>query len=199
MKLEEFIDRANSQPVVEKQRIIRVPGPELKKLLAGTRAVPVLDIISHPDQSEEVRIFRYKHILEQGVTSAEMTGWQLAHPNHKLPDDLLALLARVNGIHLWADTATGRSYFGVLPLNEWCDAATWDCAFLFAEPPQGHLVMSYHDNSDEFLILDTGTSSYFLIDGETGDKHPLGRTAEEFITLWWDHANVLDPRFETAG
>ena len=40
-------------------------------------------------------------------------------PRHPLPGDLQELLQHADGLHLWADLDTGRSYQGLAPIAEW--------------------------------------------------------------------------------
>lgn len=40
-------------------------------------------------------------------------------PRHPLPQDLVELVMRANGIHLWADLDDGRAYEGLAPIEEW--------------------------------------------------------------------------------
>jgi hypothetical protein len=114
---------------------------------------------------------------------------------------LKEFLTRVNGVHLWGDLATSRAYFGILPLQEWQDAKDADWAMMFDTPPTGRLVISYHDNGDGFLVLDTRGPDYLWYDLEDLDNPKLvGRTVAQLLDFWWKETEWLDPRrFGDAG
>jgi SMI1/KNR4 family protein SUKH-1 len=113
--------------------------------------------------------------------------------------DLKEFLTRVDGVHLWADLASARAYFGILPLNEWQDAQIVDWAAMFETAPAGRLVISYHDNGDDFLVLDTRAPEYLWYDLEDFDNPKrVGRTVAEMLDFWWRETAWLDPR-RTGG
>ncbi len=197
MEIVEFSALASAQQPIVKDRRVSVHGPDLAALLQSGRAIPLLEVLNHPDQTYEVKRFTYGHILEPGATDAQISSWAAEHPSHLIPDDLKAVLKQVNGIHLWADLAKKRSYFGVLPVAEWRDAATWEWGLLFIEPPTGLVAMSYHENGDFYLILDTVTGVYYWYDTEDfGRPTMIGRSASELLGWWWTKAQDNDPRIE---
>jgi hypothetical protein len=103
-------------------------------------------------------------------------------------------MAEVDGIHLWANLETGRSYVGILPLKEWEDAATWLLAGSFRSPPVGVLVLSYHDNGDYFLLLDTARSVYLWWDPQDPDGSEVVANGVPQLLDWWlDKASELRP------
>src|SRR5437762_2977974 len=61
----------------------------------------------------------HQHVFGQPLVEQEVTDWLQRRPNYRLPNDLVALLRKANGIHLCADSATGRAYEGLAPLSEW--------------------------------------------------------------------------------
>jgi hypothetical protein len=197
MDIDTFVSLAEAQPVVEVQRTVSVHGPHLQALIADREFILLSDIMAHPDQRQEQRLFRHKHILGPGAGTSEIAAWEAEHPHHPLPDDLIALLKRANGIHLWADIATGLSYYGILPLSEWRDARSVEWNEMFIEPPKGQLVISYHDNGDYFLVLDTKERCYYWYDLQDFDNPELvGRNVEELLTWYWQQADELDPRLD---
>ena len=170
-------------------------GPKLKASMAENTALTAAEIIAHPDQREELRTFRYGHVVGAGLPPAEIEDWQTQHPEHPLPADLKELLMRVNGVHLWADLDTLRAYFGILPLEEWQDVRQAGWAMMFETPPVGQLVLSYHDNGDYFLVLDTSRQTYVWYDLQDFDNpKQVGRTVEELLDFWWRETAWLGPR-----
>ena len=195
MTIHELFERVAAQPVVTIQRMVSIPGPKLQALLAEGKPILVTDLMAHPDQHQELRTFRYGHVLGPGTNADAIRAWQGRHPEHPLPPDLTEFLQRVNGIHLWADLESSRSYFGILPLNEWQDARDVHWAMMFESPPVGQLAVSYHDNNDNFLVLDTQQQRYMWYDREDFDrpKH-AGSTVAELLDFWWQETAWLDPR-----
>ena len=66
---------------------------------------------------------------------------------------------------------------------------------MFDERPHNLLVLSYHDNGDYFLVLDTRSSEYWWYDLQDFD-HPkrVGTTVAEMLDFWWRETAWLDPR-----
>jgi hypothetical protein len=158
----------------------------------------IAEVIAHPDQHKERRPFRYGHVLGAGLSRAAISAWQSSFPLHRLPADVAEVLASVNGVHLWADLAVGRSYFGIAPLDEWKDLASLGWALV--DGMTASLVISYHENGDFILVLDTAASRYDWLDHEDIDNPvTVGRTFSEMLRWFWDHAQSLDPTGERAG
>lgn len=195
MDVADLVARANAQQPISITRVVSVPGPELKAQMRSGKAMLLSEVYAHPDQSSEIRRFTYRHLLQPGASASEVALWQDAHPRHRLPDDLIALVQRVNGIHLWADVSAQRSYFGILPMAEWRDAAEIEWAMLFQTKPIGLLVLSYHDNGDDYLVLDTNRGTYYWYDLEDFDNPKvIGRDVGTLLGWWWNESNSLDPR-----
>ena len=198
MKTDEFIRLALAQQPLSKDRRISVPGPELMDILQSGQPITFAEIINHPDQTYEVRNYLYGHILEAGIPKEEISEWQVKHPFLRLPEDAKILLEQVNGIHLWADIKEKRGYFGILPLAEWCDVASWEWSLLFEKPSPDKVVMSYHENGDFYLVLDTVDGRYYWYDTENIDKPTfIGSSVEELLSWGWNMAQELDPRKES--
>ena len=68
---------------------------------------------------------------------------------------------------------------------------------MFETPPVGCLVMSYHDNGDYYLVLDTNGPKYLWFDLQDFD-HPVnvGTTVTSLLDWWWQQTDWLDPRRE---
>jgi hypothetical protein len=198
LELLEFISRARRQAVVVVERTVNVPGPSLRALLDKKRAMPLTEVLAHPDQHREQRSFRHGHILGPGLSERELATWQERHPEARLSASVLNLLREVDGIHLWADLDRGGSHFGVLPLREWV-AAHQHVATGDKELPRSALVVSYHENSGCFLVLDTVTDRFTWFDAESSsDSDVVAESVEEWLGWWWEFARELDPRNQTA-
>ena len=197
MEIHDFIKRVHAQPVITVERTIRVPGPTLLALLAEDRPPTVAELDAHPDQHSERRTYHDAHVLGPGLTESVIDDWQSRHVGHRLPNDLRDLLTQVNGIHLWADLESSRGYAGIHPLEEWDDAADSVVAELFEERPVGQLVLSYHENGDYSLILDTNGPQYRWHDhGDFDDFEVAGSTVEQLLDFWWKEIAWLDPTKE---
>ena len=196
MTTDEFLDRVAAQPMLTIERDVSVPGPQLKALMAEGKPIMLSDLMAHPDQHKERQTFRYAHLIGAGLSGDSIDAWQAAHREHPLPPDLKEFLTRVNGVHLWGDLATSRAYFGILPLQEWQDAAHVEWAAMWLdETPVGQLALSYHDNGDAFLVLDTRATEYLWYDlGDFGNPKRAGRTVAELLDFWWLETAWLDPR-----
>jgi len=195
MTTNEFINRCIRQPVVSIQQEVSVFGPTLKSLVASSKYMRLSDILTHPDHGHETRTMEYAHVLGEGLRVAEIEEWQATHPQHVLPADLKQFLTRVNGIHLWADLETSRAYFGVLPLNDWQDVLLSDQAILFDSAVRGMLSISYDNNGDYRLVLNTAVPEYVWFDLEDlcNPQH-IGPKVADLLDFWWNETSWLDPR-----
>jgi len=191
----QLIEQARAQPEVAVMRDVSVPGPELAALLHSGRPLLVSALLEHPDQHRERRQYRYGHVLGPGLAHQGIRGWQDLHPESVLRDDVWDLLTQVDGVHLWADLETRRSYFGIRPLDEWRSTRDDDAGALFQEQPRDTLVLSYHENGDYFLLLHPGENRFVWYDPQSpGDSRTIGASVAELLDWWWDRAQELDPR-----
>jgi hypothetical protein len=181
MTIDEFIARAEAQPEVVRERLVRIWGPQLSAEIAAGRLRNLAEIYAHPDQTSEPRIFRYGHSLGPALRSDE-------------------ILLRANWIHVWADLDVGRAYFGLAPLAEWEDASRVGWASMFEVPPRGAVAISYHENGDDYLVLDTAASEYRWYDLQDFDSpRRVGSTVSHLLEWLLNAAQALDPRRERAG
>lgn len=163
MTFEQLLERIAGEPDRTAEQEIRVPTVELMNDLRGAKAMRLDELVADARHNTERRTFRTGHLLEPPVSLAELDQWRAAWPKHPLPNDLVALLGRANGIHLWADLDEGRAYEGLAPLAEWCLARQkmWGED---ADPDllaDRFLALSYHTDGAAFVVL----SSRF--------RHPL--------------------------
>jgi hypothetical protein len=146
------------------------------------------DFLSAPGRRSEQRQMRYRHNLGMPATQDAIEAWQGRQPNHPLPQDLQALVRRFNGIHLWADTNTGRSYFGLAPIEE------WELARIKMYGPTAdrnllddrYVALSYDQGAEAFVVLDVASGTYFLMDTAGPDEtSPIAKSAEELLDWLW--------------
>lgn len=146
-------------------------------------------------QSEGQREVRYGHVLGSPASLEAIHAWGTQHPSHPLPADLEALVARVNGIHLWANLETGRSYEGIAPIEEWDLARV---KMFGAKAPQSllddrYLAISYHSDGGAFIVLDVDSGKYYLMDpAGPNETVPFGSSVEELLD--WCRENRRAPR-----
>ena len=114
-----------------------------------------------------------------------------------------ALVNLVNDVVAGPDesVAEGRApYFGIRPLSEWTEVGLSERRFLFDEPMPEALVISYHDNGDYFLVLDTQENSFTWYDlQDFRDTRTVKHSVGELLDWWWELAQELDPRRDAAG
>lgn len=192
MKVDEFLTNVRSQEVVTLERDVSVAGPQAQALLASGRAITLAEYVNHPDRRIERRTFRYRHILGPGLSAAALDDWQERFRDYPLPQDLRHFLMQADGVHLWANIEEQRAYFGILPLEEWTDAASGPYSFVFDTPPRAALIISYRQDTAGFTVLDTEGPSYFWCDLYSRPEL-IGTTVESLLAHWWTHCR-LDPR-----
>jgi hypothetical protein len=193
----ELIDLVSRQPEVAVDRVVRVHGPNLDAVIQTGKPLLVSELLSHPDQHSETRHFRYGHILGRGCPDAAIAEWQQRRGGC-LSADVVDLLRRIDGIHLWADLDEGRSYFGILPLVGWCNAHQCESALLFENQPPDTFLMSYHDNGDYFLLLDVAKNEFKWFDPQSpDDSRIIGTSVSALLDWWWEYTQELDPRLDS--
>jgi hypothetical protein len=145
-----------------------------------------LDDLVHAIRADRSQV----HVFGKPITRLEMAKWFRRWPDHPLPDNLMTLLRRANGIHLCADPVTGRSYQGMAPLDEWRLArhAMWGPD---AEPnslDDRFLALSYHTDASSYVVLDVRRRKYFHMDSCGADETtPIGRSVEDLLSWLWAH------------
>ena len=124
------------------------------------------DFLAAQGRQAKQRPVRYRHILGGPLSQSAMEDWQCLHPSYPLPSDLREIILRCNGIHLWANAETGRSYSGLAPIEE------WDLARIKMFGPGAdksllddlYLAISYHEEGAAYAALDVTSGRYFLMD-----------------------------------
>jgi hypothetical protein len=146
------------------------------------------DFLSAPARTER-REYRYGHITGAPASRKTIDEWKKRRSIDHLPVDLEELIGRINGIHLWANVETGRSYVGLAPIEEWETAqvkmygATAD-----AGPPDDRLIaLSYHQDGASFVVLDVASGRYYLMDAAGPDEtSPIGESVAELLDWMWN-------------
>src|SRR5262245_37322754 len=118
MKIDELISKVASEPSKTVTLATNVVAPGSLQQAQRKGGMLLTDLLSGASDGAP-RVARFGHVLGPPASSEAFNAWQKRFPSHRLPRDLMTLLARVNGIHLWADLATGRAYSGLAPLEEW--------------------------------------------------------------------------------
>ena len=194
----ELVGLASQQTEIAEDRVVRVHGPQLTALLNNGRPLLVSELLSHPDQHTETRRFRYGHILGHGCPDAAIADWQ-QHLGVSLPADVIGLLRQIDGIHLWADLEKGRSYYGILPLAEWRNAHETESAVLYEDLAKDTFLISYHENGDYYLLLDTTTNqSTWFGPQSPDDSDIIGTSVGVLLDWWWKRTQGLDPRLDSG-
>jgi hypothetical protein len=103
----------------------------------------------------------------------------------------------VNGIHLWADLDTGRSYEGLAPLEEW-ELARTRMFGAEADPTllsDRYLALSYHANSDRFVVLNVESGRYFDMDPSGGADEGclMGDEVGDLMDWLWRSRRCPEP------
>lgn len=200
MLTDELLRRVASQSEVRETRRVQVWGDTLRAAVSSGELRTLDKILEHPNQTSQSKTFRYGHIAGAPRTAADLQNWQAQFPLHPLPADLAEFLLQVDGLHLWADLDQGRAYFGIAPLDEWHNAVSDDGPRLFFEPRVGMLTISYHQNGDYSLVLDTSASLYLWFDHEDIENPTvIGATLGELLDWIWTRADERRPMAIPAG
>src|SRR5690349_20342239 len=108
------------------------------------------------------RAVQYGHILGSPASPESIADWRAQRSGYPLPSDLLELVSRINGIHLWANKETSRAYCGLSPVEEW-ELARIKMYGSGASPTDlddRYLAISYHQDGAAFVVLDVKSGQY---------------------------------------
>jgi hypothetical protein len=157
MKLENLLELAANEPEQTLVRTVWITPPGvLEKARKG--GIALTSFLSAPGRRPEERTVRYHHILGPPASPQAIDAWE--RTRRPLPAPLRELVSRVNGIHLWADVATGRSYVGLAPIEEWETARVK----LGGDLDDRYIAISYHADGASFVVLDFESGICFLMD-----------------------------------
>lgn len=187
MEIDDFISRVASEPDRIVSRTIPV-APQDLLARAKSGGVGLMDFLSAPGRQVQQRDVRYRHILEPPASQQAIDAWSSRWPLHPLPVDLQVLLSRINGIHLWANVETGRSYVGLAPIEEWEPARIkmYGPAVDRTLLHDRYIAVSYHADHAAFVVLDVESGSYYLMDVAGPDTSSLiANNASELLDWLW--------------
>lgn len=184
---DELLARVASEP----ERVIpaivsRVP-PDLVAVATRRGGLSLGELLSSPGRTSEPRALRYRHVLGPPASQMTIEGWLASHPTIPgLPADLVALLERADGVHLWANGETGRSYVGLAPMAEWELARKPLPAADPADVHDGCVALSYHQDGASFVVLDARSGEYFLMDAAGPDRSSrIATSVDELLDWLW--------------
>lgn len=184
MTVDEFIQLVRSEPSRTVTRSQKVPSPETLAAVRRRGGMLLTEFLNAPGVITE-RTATYGHVLGPPVTEAALAAWSL---RFALPADMAALLRRMNGIHLWANGATGRSYTGLAPIEEW-DRARVKMYGESSDPklvPDRYIAISYDRDFSAFEVLDLDSGGYYLMDSAGPDcTTPIGANVEQLLDYLW--------------
>lgn len=198
MRIDDFIRAVEGEPERAVTRAVRAPSAQTLDAASRSGGMSLTDFLSEPMKIESRRV-RFGHVLGPPASREAVEGWRGRRASRHLPVDILALVERVNGIHLWANLETGRSYAGMAPIEEWDLArvkmygARADEALL----DDRYVALTYHRDGASFVVLDVASGGYFLMDVAGPDEStPIGKNADDLLDWLW--RSRIPPRDEGA-
>jgi hypothetical protein len=197
MTLDEFLRLVASETPLTVERDVRINAPELLEDLRRRGGMMLTDFVADPRHTFERRTLRYGHVLGPGLPRDAVDDWSRRWPHHPLPVDLVDLLTRANGIHLWADLDTGRSYEGLAPLEEW-ELARTRMFGAEADPTllsDRYLALSYYANRDRFVVLNVESGRYLDMDpcGGADEGSLIGAEVGDLMDWLWRRRRRPEP------
>ena len=190
MRIEELLSKVASEPERTITRTVWTSPPELLARMKQPGGLLLTDFLLAPGRRAEQKECRYCHVLGAPASPGAIDAWQGQHPSHPLPADLRALVARINGIHLWADPDRGRSYTGLAPIEEW-ELARIKMYGSTADPSlldDRYIALSYHQDGAAFVVLDVISGEYYIMDvAGTDESYPIGSNADELLDWLWKY------------
>jgi len=188
MKIDELISLVAGEPERAVAPTVWSTPADLLSKAAKPGGLSMTDFLSAPGRQAEQREVRYGHILGSSASEQTIDDWQSERPMAPLPADLRALVTRINGIHLWANKETGRSYTGLAPIEEW-ELARLKMYGSAAAPSlldDRYVAISCHQDGAAFVVLDVKSGQYFLMDAAGPDATaPIAHNASELLDWIW--------------
>jgi hypothetical protein len=182
MQIDELIRAAATEPNREVTRSVRVCSPATLEAVPKT-GISVLDLSSLPAQVER-KTFRFGHLLGPPASPRALEEVVRRAPLC-FPADLMNLVARVNGIHLWADLDRGRSYTGLAPIEEWDVGGV---ALFYDALDDRHVSLTYHDDGAAAIVLELTSGTYYLMDTAGADHScQIGKSSGDLLDYLWTH------------
>jgi hypothetical protein len=188
MQIDEIISLVASEPTRVILRNVRVLASDTMAKASMPGGMRMTDFLSAPARTER-REFRYGHIMGAPASRETIEEWKRKWSVAHLPSDLEEFVCRINGVHLWANIETGRSYIGLAPVEEWETArvkmygATADPSLL----DDRLIALSYHQDGESFVVLDLASGRYYLIDSAGPDEtSPVGENIGDLLDWFWN-------------
>jgi hypothetical protein len=133
------------------------------------------------------------HRILPPLEDAELDAWCERWPQCRLPEDLLGLLRKANGIQFWVHRGSPDGCYSLLPLRE-IDSARrimWGESgeqLKSDEVPRRHwLAITQHQDGACYVVLDTDEQRYYLMDTCGADLTcPVGNSVSELLDFIWD-------------
>lgn len=188
MQIDDFIGRVTSEPERTVMRTVWTTPPDVLAKAAASGGMRMSDLLSAAGRRAEQRAVQYCHVLGAPASQQAIDAWQAKHPSQVIPADLRALVARINGIHLWANVETGRSYAGLAPIEEWDLARVkmYGASAARSLLDDRYVALSYHQDGASFVVLDVESGRYFLMDAAGPDTtSSIANNAGELLDWLW--------------
>ena len=190
MRIEEFLSKVASEPERTLMETHWTSPPELLARMKQPGGMRLTDFLAAPGRIPEQCECRYRHILGAPASPDAIAAWQRQHPSHPLPADLQALVARINGIHLWADSETGWCYQGFAPIEKWDLARStmyWGPTTDPSLLDDHYIALSYDEGHASYIVLNIKSGKYYLMDVAGPDEScPIADNVEELLDYLWE-------------
>jgi hypothetical protein len=186
MTFDELLENIATEPDFSETKEVTILSPEMRDP-RQRKGLNMAEMYAHPSNTRGVRTFRHGHVLGPPATAESLRAWYERWPTHRLPEDLIALLMRANGIHLSANLDDGRAYIGLSPLEEWLPAN----ARPYGPLPDGRwdgdrcIVLTYDTDGHDHVLLDVDSAEYFATRDAGSNKNLVGHSVGDLLDLLW--------------
>jgi hypothetical protein len=188
MHVEEFLELVRADAPITQTTMVTANTQEILARIqarTGPDGILLTGLMAEPGKIQEPRELTYAHLLGAPASLETIDAWKQDHPSVRLPDDLVALIQTMNGIHLWADVARGRSYLGMAPLEEWTFARNLTHGLIDDEDDRC-LVLTYHSDGAHWIALDSVDQTYVDLDHEDpSSRKVLATNVEGLLDCLW--------------
>lgn len=124
--------------------------------------------------------------VQVGASESDLAAWNHAQAGLRLPDELLGLYRRANGIAFGVCDGIPQGYIRLLPLRELHPVreAPWGDD----QVPEDWLVLSDHLDGSSFAVLELRSGRYLHVDPcGIDDKSVFGDDVATFLDAIWEH------------
>lgn len=183
MQIAEFVSLVSGEPGRVASRNVRLASTQTLAAASRPGGMTLKDLMDAAPAKAERKLLRYGHVLGPPASPQTIEAWCRDRPSYPLPPDLRTLVEHTNGIHLWANLETGRSYEGLAPIDEWDLARAKMPGSLLDER---YVALTYHQDSASFVVVDLVSGKYYLMDVAGPDTStPIGGTAADLLDWLW--------------